>query len=73
MRKAVFQTEILTCPTCAQKIESALAKQTGVDEVKVMFYASKVKITFDETRVTSDELADTITKLGYQVMAIKVS
>ncbi|SFD69637.1 copper ion binding protein [Lentibacillus persicus] len=68
MQTIKFQLEPLTCPSCIKKIEGKLGKMDGVENVKVMFNASKVKSTFDESKVTSDELKETIEKLGYPVV-----
>ena len=73
MKKAVFQLEALTCPSCIKKIESTLKKTTGVDTVKVLFNASKVKAEYDETQIDADQLEETISKLGYPVLSAKVS
>jgi copper chaperone CopZ len=55
-----------------QKIQGALAKQAGVEDVKVLFNAAKVKVNFDENVVSADVLADVVTKLGYEVQNVKV-
>jgi len=68
MTTAKFQLEPLTCPSCIKKIETKLGKMNGVEEAKVLFNSSKVKTTFDEDQVTSDELKTTIEKLGYPVI-----
>lgn len=73
MTTAKFQLETLSCPSCIKKIETALKKQSGVNEVKVLFNASKVKADFDETTITVECLEETITKLGYPVLNKKVS
>ena len=44
MKKVIIQLGTLTCPSCMQKIEQGLSQQTGVEKVKVLFNASKVKI-----------------------------
>lgn len=64
-----FQLETLNCPTCIRKIEDALYKQEGVEEAKVLFNSSKVKVVYDEEKVTSDHLSKTIEKLGYPVIS----
>ncbi|HLS09352.1 heavy-metal-associated domain-containing protein [Lentibacillus sp.] len=69
MKTAKFQLEPLTCPSCIKKIEGKLAKMDGVKNAKVLFNSSKVKSTYDESKVTSDELKDTIEKLGYPVVS----
>lgn len=72
MTKAIMQLDELSCPSCLQKIEHALAQQTGVSNVKVLFNAAKVKTDFDAQTVTADQLAGVVTRLGYEVKTIKV-
>lgn len=69
MTTAKFQLETLTCPTCIKKIEKGLGKMNGVEETKVLFNSSKVKVTFNDELVTKDDLKMTIEKLGYPVIA----
>lgn len=64
-----LQLETLNCPTCVTKIEGALNKMKGVQEAKVLFNSSKVKIVYNEAEVESDSLVNLIEKLGYPVVA----
>lgn len=64
-----FQLDTLTCPTCIQKIEKSLSKMNGVNDVKVLFNSSKVKITYQAEQVSETELKAVIEKLGYPVIA----
>ena len=74
MQKATIQLETLSCPSCIQKIDSAVKGLDGVekDSVKVMFNASKVKADFDETVTTIENIENVIEKLGYPVTKSKV-
>ncbi|GAB5055245.1 MULTISPECIES: heavy metal-associated domain-containing protein [Pediococcus] len=72
MTKAGLQLGALTCPSCMQKIQGALEKQAGVQKVKVLFNASKVKLEFDDSANTADALAEVVKKLGYEVKSVKV-
>lgn len=69
MKTIRIQLETLTCPSCINKIEGVLNKQTGVDEAKVMFNSSKVKITYNEEETNPNELSEIIEKLGYPVLS----
>ncbi|MFB4169625.1 heavy-metal-associated domain-containing protein [Virgibacillus sp. JSM 102003] len=69
MKTIKFQLEPLTCPSCIKKIEGKVGKMEGVEEAKVMFNSSKVKTTFDQNKVTSEELRTIIEKLGYPVVS----
>lgn len=73
MQKAVLQIETLTCPSCIKKIEGALSKVGGVESVKILFNASKAKFTFDKNVVTVDQLKETVEKLGYEVLTVKIN
>lgn len=72
MEKIIMQLDTLSCPSCLQKIESAVSKQDGVSETKVLFNASKVKATFDPEVVTPETLTEVVEKLGYDVKGTKV-
>lgn len=74
MKKATIQLETLTCPSCLQKIDKAVKSLDGVDKesVNVMFNSSKVRLNFDEEKVTIDNIENAITALGYEVKKSQV-
>ncbi len=74
MQKATIQLETLTCPSCAQKIESAVKSLHGVEKnsVTVLFISSKVKLNFDNERLSVGEIEKAITALGYDVKKSQV-
>ena len=74
MKKATIQLEALTCPSCIQKIEGALKGFDGIDKdtAKVSFNSSKVKLDFDEDKVSIEEIESAISKLGYDVLKSQV-
>ncbi|EHE85376.1 copper chaperone [Latilactobacillus curvatus] len=55
-----------------QKIQAGVSQQDGVESVKVLFNASKVKAEYDEAVTNPDELTQAVTDLGYSVQSIKV-
>lgn len=74
MKSATVQLETLICPSCMQKIESALKVLDGVDKdsIKVLFNSSKVKLDFDQDKISIEEIEKAIGKLGYEVIRSKV-
>lgn len=72
MAKLVMQLDELSCPSCMQKIQAGVSQQDGVESVKVLFNASKVKAEYDEAVTNPDELKQAVTDLGYSVQSIKV-
>lgn len=73
MKKAVFQLEPLTCPSCIKKNETTLNKTDGITSAKVLFNSSKVRAEFNESEIEAENIVNTITKLGYDVKSTKVS
>ncbi len=71
MQKANIQLETLTCPSCLQKIESAVKNLEGIETVKVLFNASKAKVTHDENIVTKEDIKNAIEAVGYEVKNIR--
>lgn len=74
MKSATIQLETLTCPSCMQKIEGAIKGLDGIvqDTAKVLFNSSKVKLEFDEDKVSIEEIESAINKLGYEIIKSKV-
>jgi copper chaperone len=74
MQKAIIQLETLTCPSCIQKIENVVKSLEGVDKesVNVLFNSSKVKLNFDEEKLSIETVESAITALGYEVKKSQV-
>jgi copper chaperone len=74
MKKATIQLETLVCPSCSQKITNGIKALEGVDEesVTVSFNSSKVKLNFDEEKLSIKEIEDAISVLGYEVIKSQV-
>lgn len=71
MAKATLKLGELTCPSCLTKIEHALKDTDGVESVKVLFNAGKVKANYDADAVSTDDIASVVTNLGYEVKSAK--
>lgn len=69
MQKATIQLETLTCPSCMQKIENGVKALDGVDKdsLNVSFNTSKVKVNYENEKVTINDIENAINKLGYEI------
>lgn len=72
MEKTTLQLEALASPSSIRKIDSGVSDLYGVHSVKVIFHSSKVKAKFDETLITSEDIADRIEQLGYPVVKVQM-
>ena len=71
MTTKTYQLETLTCPSCSAKIEGMLKKTDGIVESEVLFNSSRVRVSFDESKVDSDTIKSKINKLGFDVLSEK--
>ena len=74
MQKATIQLETLTGPSWKQKIENGVKSLDGVDKksIKVLFNSSKVRMEYDDEKVSIKDIENAIDKLGYEVMKSQV-
>ncbi len=69
MGKKTLELEVegLCCTECAVAVEKTLSHRAGVDQVKILSAAEKVRLNYDESKTSKEELADSIAALGYKV------
>lgn len=58
----------MTCVNCARTIDIALKKREGVKKVDVSFELGRVRIEFDESKISEEEITRVIEQLGYRVV-----
>ena len=71
MTNRTFQLETVSCPSCIAKIEGLLKKTGGISSSEVLFNSSRVKVNFDDSAVTAEEIRAKIESLGYRVLSEK--
>ena len=71
MTTKTYQLETLTCPNCVAKIEGMMKKTKGISEGEVLFNTSRVKVNFDESVLSSEDIVAKIEKLGFDVLGEK--
>ncbi|QGU95991.1 heavy metal translocating P-type ATPase [Clostridium bovifaecis] len=63
-----LKIEGMTCAACAKAVERASKKLQGVTEANVNFATEKLKIDFDETKVSISDIQSAIEKAGYKAL-----
>lgn len=66
MAEANLEIGGMSCEHCVMRVRKAVDRLAGVSQTDVSVGAAK--ITYDETRVKKEELADAIEKAGYRVV-----
>ena len=68
MVKKIFSVNGMKCTMCKAKVEKALTGLEGVDSAEVHLDAANVEVSFDETNVTADVLADAVDDAGFELI-----
>ena len=71
MLNKTYQLETLVCPSCAMKIEGAVKRIKGVQDIQVLFNSSRAKVAFEESLGDGSEIRKTIEGLGFEVLSEK--
>ena len=67
LKKTSIKITGMTCASCAQNIEKGLNKMDGVVKATVNFSFEKAAVEYDASKVSPEDLNNTITSLGYGV------
>lgn len=54
-----------SCPSCAGNVERAVSKIDGVEGVEVHFTTGRVEVEYDDRRVATADIEQTIENQGY--------
>lgn len=65
MNTTTLRSRELSCPSCINKIETALTKLDGVTDAKVHFSTGRIEVRHEAERPTAEQLVETVRKAGY--------
>jgi copper chaperone len=66
--ETVLIVEGMSCNHCVNAIEGSVGKLQGVSNVKVTLDEGKVEVSYDDRKVTIDEMKQAIEDQGYDVV-----
>ena len=66
--KKTFKIQGMHCASCVRVLERALKKVDGVTEANVNLATTQATVTYDESKVTKDNLASAISGVGYKAL-----
>ncbi len=61
----------MSCAACAARIEKGLTRLDGVDKAAINFATEKANVTYNPTKVSLEDIAKQVEKLGYQIVTDK--
>ncbi len=67
MKKSYFTVTGMSCAACSQSVERAVSALGGVINASVNLTTGKLSVEYDENKVTSNDIENTIIKIGFGV------
>jgi Cu+-exporting ATPase len=65
MKSKVFRITGMTCAACAKAVDRAMKKLEGVAEHNVNLITEGMAVTFDESKLTEEDIIKAVEKAGY--------
>lgn len=69
-KEAIFKVEGMTCGTCPLTIKTALKRLDGVVKANVSYEDKEAKVSYEEGKVTVDEIVRTIENAGFKAIPL---
>ncbi|GGB34233.1 copper chaperone CopZ [Virgibacillus dakarensis] len=69
MEKLTLDVKGMTCGHCKSSVEGALGELNGVTNVEINLATGKVDGTYDDTKVTVQDMREAVEDQGYDVVA----
>lgn len=66
--KTTLQVKGMSCGHCVSSVKGALEQLNGISNVEVNLETGKVDVTYDDSKLTVEELENTIEDQGYDVV-----
>ncbi|MDT0163570.1 copper chaperone CopZ [Bacillus sp. AG4(2022)] len=67
MQNVTLNVQGMSCGHCVNTVEGSVGKLPGVSEVKVKLEEAKVDVSFNDSKVSLEQIKETIEEQGYDV------
>jgi len=68
MENQVLNIRGMTCAACAQRIEKAVRKLSGIEQANVNLASEKLFVEFDKDTIPLQSIKEVVGKIGYEVV-----
>lgn len=68
-----YHVEGMDCPSCAAKIETAVGRLSGAEDIRVNYHAQVLAFRLDEAATPRAAVEETVRKLGYGIAPVEAA
>lgn len=68
MSQGTYKVNGMTCASCAMTVEKTVGKLDGVELASVNLATEKLSLSYDQTKISLEDIAATVTKAGYEMV-----
>lgn len=72
MTKKTFDVTGMSCSACSARVEKAVGKIVGAENVSVNLLTNSMQVNFDETKISSAQIIDAVINAGYGASMKKI-
>ncbi|MCF0132540.1 MAG: heavy metal translocating P-type ATPase [Blautia sp.] len=65
MTKEEYSVTGMTCSACSSRVEKCIAKLNGIEKVSVNLLTNSMRVEYDESLLTGQQIVDAVVKAGY--------
>ena len=65
MKKETYDVTGMSCAACSSRVEKAVAKQPGAQQVAVNLLKNSMVVEYDESQLSSAQIIAAVEKAGY--------
>ena len=65
MKKGKYDVTGMTCSACSSRVDKAVRKLEGVNEVSVNLLTNSMEVSYDENVTSSDKIIESVVHEGY--------
>jgi len=67
MKTEILNVNGMSCKHCVNAVDSELKELSGIESVNISLESGTVEVSFDESKVSLDDIKKTISETGYEV------
>ena len=72
MMKERYNISGMTCSACSSHVEKAVNKLAGVEKASVNLLTETMEVSYDQGRLTGEEIMAAVEKAGYSLSLIHI-